>query len=370
MNSNTTARPHRTDTEIDSLVLSRQQSPGFAPVVFDAIVNLASKMSYMHPGSNPSLYGVHVERNIPYTGTGMREHTLDIYRPENPPAGPMPIVLYVHGGGFRLLSKESHWMMAVAFARRGYLVLNMNYRLAPKHPFPAALEDVNSAWLWLLDNAKRLGGDLDRIVVAGESAGANLVASLAIETSYRRPEPFARAVFDRGVQPKAVMAACGIFQVSDIERLLPRTRSLPLVADWLVDMRNAYLGRFYDETKPEIELADPVSILERGVRPDRPLPAFFLPVGGGDVLVEDTLRMDSALKRLGASAEASVYGDEPHAFHMLTWKRESKRLWNDTFRFLSPHLTVSGGRSGAVMPLRPRRRRSWLEERIITAMAA
>jgi alpha/beta hydrolase fold len=55
---------------------------------------------------------------------------------------PWPIVFYVHGGAFRILSKDTHWVMALSFARRGFVVFNVSYRLAPKHRFPAPLEDV------------------------------------------------------------------------------------------------------------------------------------------------------------------------------------------------------------------------------------
>ncbi len=337
---------------------------------FDAIVTLASKMSHTHPGSNPNLYGVRVTRGVRYGDPSVPEHTLDIYMPDAPPPGPMPVVLYVHGGGFRLLSKETHWMMAVAFARRGYLVLNIDYRLAPENPFPAALQDVNRAWLWLLDHAERLGGDLGRIVVAGESAGANLVASLAIETSYRRSEPWAREVFDRGVQPSAVMASCGIFQVSGVERLLEQVPVPRIVEDWLLEMRDGYLGGPFRETSSDIALADPLTILERGERPDRPLPPFFLPVGGADVLVDDTLRLARALDALGVPQAHEIYDGEPHAFHMLTWRAASKRLWKDTFHFLAKHLPRTGQGAASVSPLAPLRKRSWIEQRIISAMAA
>lgn len=336
---------------------------------FDRVVSLASKMSYKHPGADPSLYGVRVVRDLRYGDAGVPEHKLDVYMPERPPAGRLPVVLYVHGGAFRLLSKASHWMMAVAFARRGYVVFNIDYRLAPKHVFPSALEDVNRAWLWVLDHADQFGGDLERIVVAGESAGANLVTSLAIETSYRRDEPFAHAVFDRGVRPHAVMAACGIFQVSGVERLFAQASMPTILTDWLTDMQDAYLGGAFTTTPAHLELADPLLILERGEQPERPLPAFFLPVGGGDILVDDTLRMKSALERLGVPNDAKTYGSEPHAFHMLTWRSATRRLWSDTFRFLRDHLPVSSHAGGTVEPM-PVRSGSWIRDRIITAMAA
>jgi len=70
-----------------------------------------------------------------------REHLLDAYVPARH-LKPLPVVMYVHGGGFAMLSKDTHYVMAMAFARRGYLVFNINYRLGPKHVFPEPLEDA------------------------------------------------------------------------------------------------------------------------------------------------------------------------------------------------------------------------------------
>ena len=105
-------------------------------------------------------------------------------------------MFYVHGGAFHLLSKDTHWLMGLVFARFGYLVVNISYRLAPKHPYPAAIEDTCDAYRWLAQRVAALGGDPDRVVVAGESAGGNLITALTIAACQRRTEPWARAVFD------------------------------------------------------------------------------------------------------------------------------------------------------------------------------
>src|SRR5439155_19026230 len=130
----------------------------------------------------------------------------------------------IHGGGFRILSKDTHWVMGLAYARRGYLCANISYRLAPRHPYPAAVADACAAYAWVVERIREHGGDAARLVLAGESAGGNLVTALAVAASYRRSEPYARAVWDTGVSPAAVIAACGILQVSDTERFAPRKR--------------------------------------------------------------------------------------------------------------------------------------------------
>src|SRR5262249_44986918 len=77
----------------------------------------------LHPRGHPGRHGVEVLRDIPYRAGGAEAHTLDVYRPVRRD-GRRPVVLYVHGGAFRILSKDTHWMMGLAFARRGYVVFN------------------------------------------------------------------------------------------------------------------------------------------------------------------------------------------------------------------------------------------------------
>src|SRR6185295_2594817 len=189
------------------------------------------------------------------------EHRLDVYRPTNR-SGPFPTVLYVHGGGFRILSKDTHWIMALAFARRGFQVVNINYRLAPRHRFPAAVEDVCAAYHWLARNARAWDVDPNRLILAGESAGANLVTSLAVASSWRREESWAREVFEAPLRPRAVLPYCGILQVSDSERFWRRKpRMSTFLRDRIIEVTESYLGQ---NQHPEtlLHLADPLLLLE------------------------------------------------------------------------------------------------------------
>lgn len=300
-------------------------------LIVDSSFRGMAHLGRLHPRARPHRHRVQVVRDVPYGPSG-QEHTLDIYRPLDG-KGPMPVVLYIHGGGFRILSKDTHWLMGLAFARRGYLVFNINYRLAPRHPFPAGLQDCCAAYLWLCENARAYGGDLGRLVLAGESAGANLVTALSVLTSYRRQEPWARAVFDAGVKPRAALPACGILQVSDTERFA-RRRQLPAwLMDYLKGISAAYLSGL-----AESDLADPLLVLERGQAPDHPLPAFFAPVGTKDPLLDDTRRLKAALDRLGAVCEARYYPGEVHAFHAFVWRENARRCWQESYHFLEQYL--------------------------------
>ncbi|MFO0760781.1 MAG: alpha/beta hydrolase fold domain-containing protein [Byssovorax sp.] len=298
----------------------------------------------LHPQSDPARHRVEVTRDLPYGPPGapgaalVPERRLDVYRPTDRGTS-LPIVLYVHGGGFRILSKDTHWVMALAFARKGYLVFTIDYRLAPKHPYPAAVEDCCAALAWVVENAARFGGDLDRLVFAGESAGANLVTSLALTTSYPRPEPWARAAFDLGVTPKVVLPACGMLQVTDPGRFSRRDAKIPIfIQDRIAEVTHAYLGGAAAEAGEALELADPLILLEQQRSPDRPLPRFFIPVGTRDPLLDDSRRLKAALDRHGAVAEIEYYPGEVHAFHAFVWREHARRCWAHTFSFLERHM--------------------------------
>ena len=188
--------------------------------VIDNLYRGASIVGGAIPIAHPRIHGLEVIRDIRYQDSEHQEHRLDVWRPRAPSAKPLPVVVYTHGGGFRFMSKESHWLFGLAFARRGYLVVNVNYRLAPRHPFPAAIQDACAAYVWAVKNVATYGGDPNRIVIAGESAGANLATGVAIAACWKRDEPWARSVYDTGIVPRAVLPACGILQVTDPERYL------------------------------------------------------------------------------------------------------------------------------------------------------
>jgi len=322
----------RTGSAAAEPLVSRLYSKAGSALV-EGVFEGLSRAGRLHPDSRLERHGVECLPDVAYQNTGLEAHRLDVYRPANR-QGPLPVCFYVHGGGFRILSKETHWLMGLIFARRGYAVFNINYRLAPAHPFPAAVQDTCQAFSWVVRNAEAHGGDPARLVLAGESAGANLITSLTLALCYPRREPYARTVWDLGSVPRAVVPACGIYQVSGVERFRRKTGVSRFVWDRIREVSRSYLPDREPPCGEELELADPLTFLENGEPPHRPLPPFFLPVGTRDPLLDDTRRLDDALRRLGASSEARYYAGEAHAFHALVWRRNARRCWKDTFDFL------------------------------------
>ena len=301
-----------------------------------------STLGQLHPRAKPEHHGIEVERDLIY-GDDHQWHQLDIYRPVNRPK-PWPVVFYVHGGAFHLLSKDTHWLMGLVFARFGYLVVNISYRLAPKHPYPAAIQDTCTAYRWLAAHIDDLGGDRNRIAVAGESAGGNLVTALTLATVQRRAEPWARDVFDTGLVPKATLPFCAMLEVSNPERFAERRR-LPFWVDGMLrDTSASYLHGLPRTPGPKTALADPLRVLETAAglphEPhfERPLPAFFAPVGTRDPLLDDTRRLEKALDKLGVPVEARYYPGGIHAFHALIWDPAARRCWRDALAFLDRYM--------------------------------
>jgi acetyl esterase len=102
-----------------------------------------------------------------------------VYRPESP--APLPLVLFAHGGGWAVGSLDSHDKLCRILANRLDAVLvAVEYRLAPEHVYPAALDDVEAAWRWARAEAHTLGADGERFAVAGDSSGGNLAAALTL----------------------------------------------------------------------------------------------------------------------------------------------------------------------------------------------
>jgi len=103
-----------------------------------------------------------------------------IYRPSSMP-GPVPTLVYAHGGGFVFCDLDSHDGLCRAFANLlPAVVVSVDYRLAPEHRWPAAAEDVFAVAQWAARNADALGGDASSIIVGGDSAGGNLAAVTAL----------------------------------------------------------------------------------------------------------------------------------------------------------------------------------------------
>lgn len=194
-------------------------------------------------------------REIPGAGGNIR---VSIVRPASGEASGS--VVYYHGGGWIVGDIESHSAHAARIANRaGAVVVNVDYRLAPEHLFPAAVEDANVALRWANDNIGELGGDPSKLAVAGDSAGGNLAAVAAL---YARDNaiPLAAQLLIYGATDlsQVVGPPAKIYLGSDYEQTGRDPRASPVLAgsheglapaiigigqhDWLYQKNLAYAG--------------------------------------------------------------------------------------------------------------------------------
>lgn len=124
-----------------------------------------------------------VASNQPF-GPDKRQR-VDVYAPRDTPASArLPVIVFFYGGSWNSGDKSSYDFTGRALAAQGFVVAIPNYRLLPKHPYPTFLQDSAAAVHWVRANAARLGGDPDRIVLAGHSAGAYNAAMLAFDPQW------------------------------------------------------------------------------------------------------------------------------------------------------------------------------------------
>ncbi|MCL6518410.1 MAG: alpha/beta hydrolase [Armatimonadetes bacterium] len=117
-------------------------------------------------------------KDIPYSLDGNEKHRLDILRLKKPSKDPMPVIVWIHGGGFRGGSKTSGYPRLIRFVRRGYLGVTIDYRFSTEKIFPAQIHDCKCAIRFLRAHSKKYNLDPERIGVWGASAGGYLVSML------------------------------------------------------------------------------------------------------------------------------------------------------------------------------------------------
>lgn len=126
--------------------------------------------------------------NVPYTQSGHERHVLDIYTPIKPPSDRMPVIFWIHGGGWVVGDKDDVALKPKVFTERGCIMVSTNYRLLPEVDMKTLIEDIAKSLGWVHRNISQYGGDPNRIIVGGHSAGAQLAALICIDDRYLKRE--------------------------------------------------------------------------------------------------------------------------------------------------------------------------------------
>ena len=262
------------------------------PTPSDAVMSLLKKQG---KDTSPSALvpGVtSVDREIPGAAGNLPAR---VYTPDG--AGPFPVVVYFHGGGWVIGDKQVYDGGARAISKHAQaVVVSVDYRLAPEAKFPAAWDDALAAYKWVAGNAASIKGDPKRLALAGESAGGNLAIATAVAARDAKLQP-----------PTHVLAVYPVGQTGNLntKSYKDSANAKPLnkpMIEWFVDK---LLAKPADKADPRLDLVNakfaglpPVTIVSAQIDPLR----------------EDGALLETALKRAGVKVQRKLYSGTAHEF--------------------------------------------------------
>jgi epsilon-lactone hydrolase len=212
-----------------------------------------------------------------------------------PEAADDRVILYLHGGGYVMGSINTHRAMIARIARASHAkALALDYRMAPEHPFPAAVDDACAAYRWLIAQEYKPG----RIVIAGDSAGGGLTLATLL------------ALRDSGAPLPA--AAIPISPWTDLEgtgaSVETRAAADPMVdKEGLLRMGKMYIG----DRNPKNPLASPIYADYKG------LPPMLIQVGDAEILLDDATRVAESARAAGVKVELEAWPEMFHVWHVF-----------------------------------------------------
>ncbi|WP_328321436.1 alpha/beta hydrolase fold domain-containing protein [Kribbella sp. NBC_00382] len=238
--------------------------------------------------------------DINLLGTAGGELPVRIYQPEGAGSAPLPVILWIHGGGFVLYDVDTYDASCRGLVNKtGAIVVSPEYRRAPENVFPAAHDDVLATYRWLQTNASQLGGDPARIAIGGESVGGTLAAATSLQLQEAgEPLPVAQVL----VYPLTTAEQWGD-SFADAADARPLNR--PLLS-WMA--MHAFHGVPEAATDPRIALLDLSKEELAG------LPATLVITDERDVLRSQGEQFATNLETAGVAVTSSRYDGMMHEF--------------------------------------------------------
>jgi monoterpene epsilon-lactone hydrolase len=223
------------------------------------------------------------------------------------------VLLFLHGGGFEFGSVRSDGELAARLGRAGGMrVLFPEYRLAPEHHFPAAIDDVVAAWRWLRTDQ---GLDAGSIAVAGDSAGGGLAVALLV------------AIRDAGeaLPAAAVLMSPTVDLTSSGASMTERVEQDPLSTP---DMLRQFAADYLAGADPRTPLASPLFASLAG------LPPLLVLVGTADLLLSDSERLAAAADQAGVDVTLKIGEGLPHVYPIMLGTPEAAEATEQIGKFL------------------------------------
>lgn len=256
---------------------------------------------------------------------------MDIHRPSSLDSQVLPVIVWIHGGGFVAGSRGDVANYARMLSADGYAVVTVDYSLAPEHRYPLPVHQLSRALAFLADNAERLKLDMSRLVLGGDSAGAQLAAQLAlIATSSRYAQLMAISSAISSTQLRGVVLFCGPLDGG----------SMTSSPSWF---GRTVVWSYFGSTSPPPE-HDTFSIVPRVTSH---FPATFITVGNGDPLAPQSMALAEALQGEGVSVDTLFYPAPyrpklGHEYQFDFSLPEAREAFARTRAFLRERLAATG----------------------------
>ena len=278
----------------------------------------ATKSDRKRDAAIPLPAGVTEYRDISYGSHG-DNNLLDVYLPEGTTRS-LPTIVSIHGGGYVYGTKEIYRRYGMDMAKRGFAFVNFNYRRAPRWKFPTPLADTNAVMEWILQNAQRYHLDPDRIILLGDSAGAQMTSQYAaMQTNPEYGVLFGLNLAN--VKIRAIGLFCGLY---DLKAMGSAPRR---------GMHKDYFGKL-PKDDPRFRALEAVT--------DKYPPAFII-TGTKDFLRDLAQPMHDFLISKGVTAEWRCYGRENdknigHVFHVNILLPEAVQCNDDAAAFFKKYV--------------------------------
>jgi acetyl esterase/lipase len=243
---------------------------------------------------------IKVERNIAYGEAGRRNY-LDIYSPAEGPVENAPVLLQVHGGAWILGNKEEQGVPLMQhLAAKGWVCVAINYRLAPRNPWPAHAVDVKKAIHWIRQNIASYGGDPDYIAITGGSAGGHLTALTALTPNTPEWQP---GFEDADTSVQLAIPHYGVHDLAGSTGTKAATLLRDgFLASWVMKTTWAEDPKVFEDASPILRITDEA-------------PDFFVIHGAHDTLVPVDQARQFVRRLRATSTRTVVYAELPGAQH-------------------------------------------------------
>ena len=277
-------------------------------------VNLIYALSFALPKED-----VYKQQDIAIPGQGV-EIPARVYWPTaaQTPDSPLPVIVFFHGGGFVVGSIDIFDSLTRALANAtSAIVVSVGYRLAPAHPYPAAVDDAYAALQWVADNIGTLGGDPTRLIVSGESAGGTLATVVALKArDLGGPDIAAQVLYYPGTD------------ISDdsypsVEKFAD---GYGLSSAAVSTFRQAYIGHVQDKTDPYISPLRAASLAH--------MPPALIITAGFDPLTDATAAYATRLQQSGGTVTHRHYATTIHGFMNIRVFPQRRLALTETGKFL------------------------------------